>query len=39
MQLADDLESGQWKKKYGSILNFTEYDLGYRFIELSREGF
>jgi hypothetical protein len=23
MQLADDLESGQWEKKYGSILNFT----------------
>ncbi|WP_298905429.1 class I SAM-dependent methyltransferase [uncultured Nostoc sp.] len=30
--LAADLSSGEWRKKYGDIHNFTEIDIGYRFI-------
>lgn len=31
-QLDQDLKSGEWHRRYGSILNRTELDLGYRLI-------
>lgn len=31
-RLANDLKDGTWKKKYGGILNYNEYDGGYRFL-------
>ena len=31
-QLAEDLSTGQWNAKYGSIQSLTEFDAGYRFL-------
>jgi len=31
-QLSADLESGNWRRKYGALLKETELDLGYRLI-------
>ena len=31
-KLAEELSSGVWKEKYGTVLNRTELDSGYRFI-------
>ena len=31
-QLRADLDSGEWRRKYGELLNKTELDLGYRLI-------
>ncbi len=31
-QLSADLESGNWRRKYGALLSETELDLGYRLI-------
>lgn len=31
-QLAEDLSTGQWDAKYGSIQSLTEFDAGYRFL-------
>lgn len=33
-RLKDDLESGSWMRKHGSILNSPIYDAGYRFIKI-----
>ena len=31
-QLSADLESGNWQRKYGALLQETELDIGYRLI-------
>ena len=31
-RLSDDLESGQWKRRYGDLLHLDEIDCGYRLI-------
>ncbi len=30
--LADDLESGQWERRYSELLALDEYDVGYRLV-------
>jgi len=30
--LKDDLESGEWKSKYGQLLEMNSLDLGYRLV-------
>ncbi|MEH2435928.1 MAG: class I SAM-dependent methyltransferase [Nostoc sp.] len=36
--LRADLSSGEWTKQYGNIHNFTEIDLGYRFIRATLDN-
>ncbi|BAZ33527.1 type 11 methyltransferase (plasmid) [Cylindrospermum sp. NIES-4074] len=36
--LTTDLSSGEWTKKYGNIHNFTEIDIGYRFIRATLDN-
>ncbi|MEE8288616.1 MAG: hypothetical protein V3R25_04285, partial [Nitrosomonadaceae bacterium] len=31
-KLKDDLESGEWKSKYGQLLEMNSLDLGYRLV-------
>jgi ubiquinone/menaquinone biosynthesis C-methylase UbiE len=35
-RLKNDLETGFWNEKYGSIKKLNEIDLGYRFIKITR---
>jgi ubiquinone/menaquinone biosynthesis C-methylase UbiE len=34
-RLAEDLASGAWKKRHGTVLDLTEFDAGYRFVYTS----
>ncbi len=36
--LQDDLSSGQWDAKYGSLRTQPSYDVGYRFVFLNAKG-
>jgi hypothetical protein len=36
-RLENDLKDGTWKKKYGEILNYREYDGGYRFLKTHKK--
>lgn len=38
-RLKEDLESGQWVEKYGTILNRDLIDLGYRFIKINVKNY
>ena len=31
-QLAQDLESGEWARRYGAMMADDDYDLGYRLV-------
>jgi hypothetical protein len=35
--LRTDIETGVWDSKYGSVKEYTSFDLGYRFIKLKRK--
>ena len=37
-RLAADLESGEWRRRFGHLLELDELDLGYRLVTAILEG-